>query len=451
MNTNQRRVRSAVAVLFGVLILIAAACSGGSNDSAEARFAPAAQDMAGEPGDAMPPAAAPAPEFDAERPEDTGTGEGLLGSGGVALASIQPLSLGRDIIFRADLTVAVADVQTAGDRAAAVIEALGGFLFGQQTTGGPRPQSILTFKILPENFQAAVDQLGDIGDVRNQNISASDVTDRVVDLESRITTAEASVTRLREFLAEARDISTIAELERELLNRETTLETLRGQLRTLEDQVALATIILTLTEADISPDMFVSVSSYLGHDDAGQSCPGGEEPVYEQDDDVTVCFEIFNTGDTSLTEFTLRDSVLEVELTDLIVVFGDKDLLEPGQSLVLAAEVTLDRDLRTQTRVTAEPVNEETGATIEDRTVSRTETSFFFAEDPGGLPGFGDALSGSWDALKTLGGFVVVAAGVAVPFLWVLVLAGIVLWWRRRRGAGEDEAGREGDQPSAGA
>ena len=342
-------------------------------------------------------------------------------------------------IFRAALTVAVPDVGSASGEATTVVESLGGFLFGQQATGGANPRSVLTFKILPENFQAALAALGSIGELRSQNVSADDVTERIVDIQSRISTAEASVIRLREFLDDANDIVTLAELERELLNRETTLETLRGQLRTLENQVSLSTIILTLTEDDIRPDMFVSISFYLGHEDAGGSCPGEGEPRFIEGEDVTVCFEVVNTGDTSLTEFTLRDSVLDVELADLTVVFGDPALLEPGQSLVLAAQLTAERDMRTQTKVTAEPVKESTGDVITGRTVSRTEASFLFVEDPGGLPGFSDGLSSSWNVLQDIGGLVVLGTGAVLPFSWLVLLVGAYLWLRRRTRDKADE------------
>ena len=59
--------------------------------------------------------------------------------------------------------------------------------------------------------------------------------------------------------------------------------------------------------------------------------------------------EITNIGDTPLAAFTLRDAVLGVQLDDLIVVWGDPNgILEPGQSLVLAHEMTVERNLRTE-------------------------------------------------------------------------------------------------------
>jgi len=375
---------------------------------------------------------APADEDVADGGEDGGEeamAEDRLGSGGVTPVAL-PTQIGRDIIFTAEMTVAVTDVATAGEQASQVIGNLGGFLFGQHTTGSPSPTSVLTFKVQPEDFQAALVALGSIGEVRNQNVTASDVTERIVDLESRIATATASVDRLRALLAEATDIEAIVSLESELLVRETELETLRGSLRTLQDQVALATIILTLTEAASNPALTLAVTSYPAHD-SGQSCPGDGEVQVETGTETTVCFEIVNTGDTWLADFELRDPVLDVELTDLEIVFGDPGTaLEPGDTMLLAAEVVPDRDLRTRTTITAQPVDEE-GEAIPGRPASQTSSAFVNAVDPGGIASFADGLTASWELLVRIGQLLVLALGALLPFIWIPVLAWFVWRWRR--------------------
>ncbi|MCE2527203.1 MAG: DUF4349 domain-containing protein [Actinomycetia bacterium] len=94
----------------------------------------------------------------------------------------------------------------------------------------------------------ALSRLSQVGELVDQQISADDVTERIVDLQSQIITAEASVSRLRSFLETATNLENLAFYERELLIRETDLERLRGQVRTLQDQVALATITLAISQ-----------------------------------------------------------------------------------------------------------------------------------------------------------------------------------------------------------
>ncbi len=436
-----------VAAFVVALALLAAACTGGE-DSADITAA----DASGLPVEAeqeFPSAEEPPAEFAAADGDDA---RGLVGSGeggATAVPALAQVDVGRDIIFTGDLAVAVTDVPAAAEEATRIVESLGGFLFGQDSAGEPEPRSTLTFKVPPDRFQEAMRRLGEIGELRTQSVSAEDVTDVVVDLQSRIETAEASVERLKGFLADATDIKAIAELESELLDRETTLETLRGQLRTLQDRVDLATIFVTLTEALASPQLQLDITAYPGHDD-GTSCPGDGGLAVDQGDDVTVCFGLRNTGDTPLTGFTVDDRVLDVTLDDLVVVFGDPaGTLEPGQELILAHEATVDRDLRTQTRVTAVPVDAD-GDPIEARELAQTESLTVRAADPGGVPSFTDGLSGAWGAHTTIGKVAVLAAGAVIPFLWVPLLLWGLWWWRRRRRSAPSAYAGVGAEPGDG-
>jgi hypothetical protein len=430
-----------------ILVLVAAACSGVQETGGVFEDISADLGQGGEATTETMADSGEAPEEEESRErsgggqsgtdEDEGQSgtEDVLGDGGVTPVAL-PIQIGRDIIFTADMTVAVNDVAGAGEDATRQIEGLGGFLFGQRTTGSPQPTSVLTFKIRPEDFQTALAALGAIGEIRSQEVSANDVTERIVDLESRITTATTSVSRLRALLSDATDIKAVVELEAELLARETELETLRGSLRTLQDQVALATIVLTLTEAASSPELAIAVSAYPTQD-SGASCPGDGELQVETDTETTVCYEIANTGDTWLTDFELRDPVLDIELSDMVVVFGDPDgSLEPGDSLIVAAEVTPERDLRTRTTVTAQAVDEE-GAEIGNRPVSQTVTVLVDTVDPGGIPTFAEGLETSWDLVVRLGQTLVLVLGALIPFFWVPLVAWFA--WRMRRPAGAKE------------
>jgi hypothetical protein len=432
-----------VLAVVAVLALLVAACAGGSVSK---NFDEVSSNLGGNDGAEAPrrtqaPATTAAPAAPGNDGEAITDASDELGSGGVQPV-FQPTDFGRDIIYTAQLTVAVSDVAAAGAEATRVMSQFDAFLFGQDTEGLPEPRSVLIFKVAPEDFQAALAALGSIGEVRTQTVNADDVTERVVDLESQISTLETSVERLQEFLANATEIESIAQIEGQLVERETRLERLRGELRTLRDRVALATITLTITESFAQPSVRLLTSAYVG-DDAGLSCPGSEELTIDEGEEVNLCFEVRNNGDTVLADFTLEDSVLELVLGDLTVVDGDPaEPLQPGQAFLLTTTLEPDRRVRTQTTVTAVPVNED-GTPIEARKLSTTGAVTVRVDEPEGMPGFDDGLRVATNVLEWIGGVIVIVAGLAVPFLWVIPLAALWWWWRRRR----RRAGTEGPPP----
>ncbi|MEM7338208.1 MAG: DUF4349 domain-containing protein [Actinomycetota bacterium] len=379
-----------------------------------------------------------------------GDGESTLGSGGVPITPTAA-DIGRKLIFTAEVTVGVDDVTAASAEAAEIIDGLGGFLFGQDTIGGAEPRSVLTFKVLPDDFNQALEQLGTVGELRNQVVTTDDVTERIVDLEGRIQVAELGVDRLRAALEGSESLEDYAELERLLLDRESDLEVMRGQLRTLQDRVDLATITLILTQDRVENALAVTTSIYEAHD-SGESCPGREGGSVEAGAPVTVCFDIVNIGDQTLTDISITDSVLEIdENTQLIEVFGSSESLAPGQSLLVAHELTPERTLRLRTRVTAVPVAEEGGEQAGPAVSTRTEFQLR-AFEPERDPGFGDGFSaavailrGLWIGAQVVVGFLIPLL-VLLPFLWLAWL-GLRAIRRRRPPKPESPAAPAGWTP----
>ncbi len=430
----QRSTR-AMGILIALTLALAACGASDSSDfsdpTAEVSVDGIVEPMTADLGrSAVAASEAPAEEAPAEAPADEARApDDPLGSGGTEPVSLTPADIGRDIIFTANITTAVTDVIGAGEEATRIIQGLGGIVFGQHTTANPNPSTVLTFKVFPKDFQTALDRLGSIGELRDQTVSADDVTERVVDIRSRIATAEASVQRLRGFLENATDTQTIADLEGQLLERETALETLRGQLRTIEDQVALATIVLNIVQANARPEVGLVVTGYAGYEDAGAGCPGQNPLQIDEGEPATLCFEITNVGDTALADLAVTDTILDRDLDDLVVVFGDPSaILEPGDSVLLATEIVPERDIRTRTTVTATPLDED-GTPINTRSATVTGSIVIDTVVPEGIPTFTDGLERSWDLLVRFVQYLFLAAGMLLPFIWVVPL----VWWLRRR------------------
>lgn len=437
------------------LLLLATACAGGSDDSdnasadAPASFATSDDAMFDE--EEMADEEMMAEEEEALEVRLTSSGAAAeedmsADSGTSTLAAgvpAVPADLGRDIIYTAWIAVETADVAAAAAQANSIIEGLGGFTFSQDTRTQDRAHTTLTFKVRPEQFSTALERLSNIGELVEQSVNAEDVTDIVVDLNSRISTAEISVNRLRDFLSQATDVEGVAELERELANRETNLERLRGQLRSLRDRVDLATITLSITESvEAVPRTSAILRAWMASGDE-DPCLGFTDLAAPPDGDVGFCFELENEGETVLTEVTLSSNELRFNTDDLSVAEGTVlERIEPGERAVatLSLPVTdgriagrvATRGLEINVRLSAVPVTE-TGTEL--ARLARSHGLYLFVEEEDTPPSFGDALSGGWNALVAVGNGVLLVIGALLPFLPVIVIALAVAWWwlRRRR------------------
>ncbi len=367
---------------------------------------------------------------DSDREAD---GENPTASSGQTPPTRTAAQRGREIIYTASVSVGVDDVEDAGAQAAQIIEDVGGFISSQNTTGGAEPRSQITFKVDPENFSVALERLAGIGELRNQTVSTDDVTERVVDLSSRIEVTQLGVNRLREAMENATDLEDFARLEQLLLARESDLEVMRGTLRTLRDRIDLATITLVLEQDRVTNLLALGVTVYEGHD-KGIGCPGGrvDSRVFEPGDAVTLCFDVRNDGDQTLTGVTITETVLGIESNDdLIPVFGDASALRPGQTLLQAYELTVERDRSLRAGVTGLPTDGVTDDVVGPAVRSATTPVIRVNEDAVD-PGFGDGfgagaalLSAIWVAVKVVSGFI-------IPLLVLLPIFALGYWGIRR-------------------
>ncbi len=454
--STKRSVRWAVALL-GVTMLLSACgiVNGDGGDATSVDYAESTADsddslFTSDEGDDMADDGGymDTPESDADMAasasdDDMTDSAATSGGDGLAVPEISPTSIGRQIIYTAEINIRVEDVPAATAAANEAIAEVGGFLFGQDTVAGTRPKTVLTYKVHPEDFDRAMRALEGVGEVEHQSIQTDDVTERVVDLQSRITTAELSVERVRTLISNAADVKGIVELEQQLLERETLLEQLKGRLRTLENQVSLATITVTITEIrpDV-PDAAIDMVVWLGEDEE-DACPGFSDLTMEANDDAVLCIEVRNTGDDVLTDIDINVPTFRFRIDDLTVRSGDLSALDPGESIVAVAEleatdgfvrrINVSRGREIEVNATAvpaaslKPQNEE--VELQAYGYVYLEAS---VEDP--LPGFSDSFSSGWSTLTTLGSILLIILGTVLPFVpFVIVAAWLVLRRIRKR------------------
>ncbi|MEW2400437.1 DUF4349 domain-containing protein [Streptomyces sp. NPDC046862] len=173
------------------------------------------------------------------------------GSGGEA--SKAPDLTASHIIRTASLTVRVKDVPKALDAARTTTENAGGFVGNETTTrdDSGRERTRVTLRVPTDKYEEVLNDLEGTGKLIEREAKAQDVTDQVVDVESRIKSQQASVARIRELMDRATRLSDVVTLEGELSSRQADLEALLAQQASLKDRTSLATIRLSLTETPV--------------------------------------------------------------------------------------------------------------------------------------------------------------------------------------------------------
>ncbi|MCX4884294.1 DUF4349 domain-containing protein [Streptomyces sp. NBC_00847] len=189
----------------------------------------------------------------AARSDAQGAAPGGAKDAGGARATRAPKLGASRIIRTASLTVQVKDVPKALDDARTTTENAGGYV-GDETTSRDekgRERTRVVLRVPVDKYDEVLAGLQGAGKLLDRTAKAEDVTDQVVDVDSRITSQRASVARVRELMDRATKLSDVVELEGELSNREADLEALLAQQASLKDRTSLATITVSLSQTPV--------------------------------------------------------------------------------------------------------------------------------------------------------------------------------------------------------
>lgn len=155
------------------------------------------------------------------------------------------------MVRRVELEVLVNDVTAAATRARATVSGAGGWVQSEEIVPGTedRPgNGSMVLRVPTSDLDGIITSLGELGEVTFSRSTAEDVTAEYRDVEARVATLEAGAERLRDLIADAPSVESIASLERELTSREAELDALKARMKVLEADVSRSTITLHLAE-----------------------------------------------------------------------------------------------------------------------------------------------------------------------------------------------------------
>jgi hypothetical protein len=257
MGISSRRQRSRLTVgtslaVLAALAALAAGCGGGSQDARSGGAVEVAQDASSADFEDARDVGAVAARAPGERGRKTGA------DGGTAN---RPVISTRAVIRRGEVALVTKEMSRARTEIDDLLGRHGGYLASEDThndrTGRPE-RSVLVLRVPEPAFDTVMGRLTEIGRTERADRSAEDVTTKVIDVDIRVATQEASLARLQRFLRQATSVEDMVRVESEIAGRQAELESLKAQQKYLSDQTSMSTVTVRLrtpaTPAPPGPD-----------------------------------------------------------------------------------------------------------------------------------------------------------------------------------------------------
>jgi len=161
---------------------------------------------------------------------------------------------GKKIIYTVNMSLEAADANAAINDISNKAAELGGYVsdssFNQYDTS---VSGSITVRIAPDKLKEFTEHVGTVGKVLSSNMGSQDVTAEYTDAQSRLTNAQAQETQLLAIMAQAVSIKDILSVRVELDTVQSEIESLKGQIRLMDNLVGYSTVTINITQTPAAP------------------------------------------------------------------------------------------------------------------------------------------------------------------------------------------------------
>lgn len=159
--------------------------------------------------------------------------------------------INRKLIYNADVRMEVANFKQSEADIRSLVQDAGGYIleFSEENYGDNHLGGTFVLKIPSTGFMPFLDHLEQMNRLSmERSVKGEDVTERYVDLESRLKAKQVIEIRLLSFMEQAGSSEALLQFSQELAKVQEEIERLKGQLRYLDQNAAFSTIHLHLFE-----------------------------------------------------------------------------------------------------------------------------------------------------------------------------------------------------------
>jgi hypothetical protein len=157
----------------------------------------------------------------------------------------------RKIIYNATIELVVKDLQETEAKIKALVDKDGGNIaqFHQDRRYGDQLETTWRVRIPVANFESFVDTVAELGIPESRRIESEEVTEQFIDLKAGLTNAKSAEKEYQRFLEDrTKNVDEIARIYDMLRQVRKEIEKYEGQLRHLNDRIALTTVTIIARE-----------------------------------------------------------------------------------------------------------------------------------------------------------------------------------------------------------
>jgi hypothetical protein len=204
--------------------------------------------------------------------EESWTGKGFSPEGpGNSSVTEQSSSqvVERKLIKRGNVNIEVQNLKNAQESVEKWCKDFGGYIesFSENTNSANFNLRIPSIK-----FDEAFNSVGEFGTVKSKNISTQDVSEQFSDLQGRLATTKIMKERLQKYLTQAKDVKDMLQIEKELNNTISEIESMEGRMKRLSGQIEYSSVNIflelpyrTSDEGFVWPDFLQGFREFLSN------------------------------------------------------------------------------------------------------------------------------------------------------------------------------------------
>ncbi len=165
---------------------------------------------------------------------------------------------GRMLIRSGDVTLEVANFENFYKKVEAMTQEAGGYIessysgkspfYENNRLAGSQLSGSVVLRIPSEKFKVVFEQVKGLGVLQASQQNVQDVTTQITDMTAQVENLKVRETRLRDLMKQAKNVTEVMLVERELSNVRIQIDQTEGQLKQQKSQVSLSTLYVNVQE-----------------------------------------------------------------------------------------------------------------------------------------------------------------------------------------------------------